>query len=118
MVLGKLGGGFQGVGAVGAGIVAGGAFVNALMHGVIAKKLADHLITTGTPADVAGNKADMMVSGIMAIPIGTFAVLRFTKYTYESDVIDAIGCYLLGTGIYEVGNAAEIIGGMLNLEGF
>lgn len=114
MVIGRLGGGFEGLGPLGAALVGGGVVVDALLHGVFTSKLASILASkSGRTEEEEYNKADMMVSALSAIPIGGFALARFTKFNYESDVLDAVGCFALGTGAYEVGSFTEVLGSLV-----
>lgn len=111
---GMLGGGFQGIGAIGAALVGSGVVTGALTHGVFTSKLAEFLAKkSGKPVDEEYNKADMLLSLIYAFPIGGFAIARFTKLDYESDVLDAIGCFALGAGAYEVGSFTEVLGSLV-----
>ena len=114
MPIGRLGGGFEGLGPLGAALVGGGVVVDALLHGVATTKLAAILAAkSGRSDEEEYNKADALVSVLAAIPIGGFAVARFTKFDYESDVLDAVGCFALGTGAYEVGSFTEVLGALL-----
>lgn len=111
---GSLGGGFEGLGAVGVGLVFGGVMLDSFLHGILTSKLAAWLSNRSgkTPAEEY-NKADMMLSAIEAIPIGGFAIARMTKFDYESDLLDGIGCLALGAGAYEVGSFTEVLGSLV-----
>ena len=111
---GRLGGGFQGLGALGAAAVASGVVVDSLLHGIASAKLAAILAAkSGRSEEEEYNKADMLVSVIAAVPILGFGALRLTKFDYESDILDAVGCFALGTGAYEVGSFTEVLGSLV-----
>lgn len=112
---GRLGGGFEGLGPLGAALVGGGVVTGALSHGVFTSMLAKWLASRveGGSEVEEYNKADLLLSLIYAIPIGGFGIARFTKYNYESDILDAIGCFALGAGAYEVGSFTEVLGSLV-----
>ena len=111
---GRLGGGFRDLGAVGVGSILAGVWVDSLLHGVVTSKLATWLATkSGRTEEEEYNKADAIVSGLAAMPIGGFGILRMTKLDYESDIIDAVGCFAVGAGAYEFGNFTEVLGSLL-----
>jgi len=111
---GRLGGGIRDLGPVGVGAILAGVWVDSLLHGVVTTKLATYLATkSGKSEEEEYNKADMLVSVIAAFPIGGFAIARMTKLDYESDIIDAVGCFAVGSGAYEFGNFTEVLGSLL-----
>ena len=111
---GRLGGGFQGLGALGVIAIGAGVVVDSLIHGAATSKLAAWMATkSGKTLEEEYNKADMYMSLIAAVPIGTYGALRMTKFDYESDILDTIGCFGVGAGAYEVGNFTEVLGSLI-----
>ena len=111
---GRLGGGFQGLGAIGVGAILAGVGVDSLIHGVATSKLATWMASkSGRTEDEEYNKADMYVSIMAAVPITAYGILRMTKFDYENDVLDAIGCFGVGAGAYEFGNFTEVLGSLI-----
>ena len=111
---GRLGGGFQGLGALGVAAIGAGVVVDSLIHGAATAKLATWMASrSGKTEEDEYNKADMWMSLIAAVPIGTYGILRMTKFDYESDILDTIGCFGVGAGAYEVGNFTEVLGSLI-----
>lgn len=111
---GRLGGGIRGLGTVGVLAVLGGVGVGSLLHGIFTSKLAAIIASkSGSTPEEEYNKADFYISLIAAIPIGTFGALRMTKFDYESDLLDTIGCFAVGSGAYEFGNFTEVLGSLV-----
>ena len=114
MPIGRLGGGFEGLGPLGTALVGGGVVTGALTHGIFTSMLAKWIAKRGgTTEEEEYNKADLLLSLVYAVPIGAFGIARFTKYNYESDPLDAIGCFALGAGAYEVGSFTEVLGSLV-----
>lgn len=111
---GRLGGGFQGLGALGVGAILAGVGIDSLIHGAATSKLATYFASkSGKSEEEEYNKADMWISVISAIPIGAYGALRMTKFDYESDILDTLGCFGVGAGAYEFGNFTEVLGSLL-----
>ena len=109
-----MGGFFHGLGGAGMLNVIAGALTVAGVHGFVAGKVAKYLAEKkGTDSADEYNKADVMTTAIMAVPIGVFGALRVTKYDYESDVLDFIGNMLGGGMVYESGNIFEVATSLL-----
>lgn len=123
-MIGQMGGFFHALGGYGILTVGVGGGIDALIHGVgmkaLAKYLAKRKLATGIEPteiqiDAEMDKADLMVSGIAAIPIGTFGALRATKYDYESNALDLLGNLLGGAMVYESCSTVEVLGSLLKL---
>ena len=119
-----MGGFFHALGGWGIALVGVGGVTDALIHGVGMKGLAKYmakrkLANGGEPTvaqiDAEMDKADLLMSGIAAVPIATFAALRYTKYDSESDVLDTIGNMLGGAMVYEGCSTVEVLGTLLKL---
>lgn len=109
-----MGGFFHGLGGKGMLNVVVGALTIAGVHGYVAGKLSKYLAEkAGTTSADEYNKADVITTAIMAVPIGTFGALRMTKFDYESDVLDFMGNIFGGGMVYESGNAFEVATSLL-----
>lgn len=116
MVIGQLGSFFRGIGGSGLMVFGAGIATDAVIHGVAMKAIAKYLATkSGKTVEEEMNKADLLVSGIAAIPIGAFGTWRMTKGDYESDVLDFIGLMMGGAMGYEIGSTVEVVGSLLKL---
>lgn len=114
MAIGYIGGFFHGLGGPGMANVVGGAIADALIHGAVTSKLADWLATkNATTPESEYNKADLLISLMAAVPIGTFGALRLTKYDYESDMLDFVGNCFGGAMIYEACNSFEVLSSLV-----
>ena len=111
---GRLGGGFQGLGTFGVLGILAGVGVDSLVHGAATSKLATWLASkSGKSEEEEYNRADMYITLIAAVPITTYGALRMTKFDYESDLLDIIGCFGVGAGAYEFGNFTEVLGSLI-----
>ena len=124
-MIGMLGSFFRELGGVGIAVGGVGAGVSALAHGVSLSPLAKYLAKRKLPEgiepseaqiDAEKDKADLMISGIAAIPIAGFGAWRMRGAgDYESDILDLIGIMMGGALFYETGSAVEVLGSLLKL---
>ena len=125
MAIGEIGSFFRGLGGYGIAIGGMGVAVDAVIHGVgmkqlakfmAGRKLAEGVTPSEAQIDAKMDKADLMVSGIAAIPITAFGAWRMRGGgDYKSDILDFIGLMMGGALFYEVGSSVEVLGSVLKL---
>jgi len=114
-VVGLMGGFFESLGWSGiASMIVGGA-VWVFLHGYISGIIVDEVKEGDVPTEQEYMQAELYTTAGLIIPPVVFGVLRTTKYTYESDVLDFFGNFMGGALLYEVLNLIEMVGAALGI---
>ncbi len=115
-VTGYIGGFFENLGLTGImTVIIGGVifvFLHGYVSGVITQKIAKD---PNNPTEEEFQTAEIYTSAALASVPAIFGVIRTSKYPYESDVLDTVGCLMGGGLLWEVFNAIEILSSRLGL---
>lgn len=112
---GLMGGFFQSLGWTGIATMILGGIVYVFLHGYISGVIAEKIKKGDVPTEDEYTKAELYTTMGMIVPPLAFGILRTTKFTYESDVLDFFGNFLGGGFFYEVLNLIEVAGAALGM---
>jgi len=112
-VVGLMGGFFESLGWSGIASMVVGGIVWVFLHGYISGVIANKIKSGETPTEEEYMQAELYTTSGLIIPPLVFGILRTTKFTYESDVLDFFGNFMGGAFFYEVLNLIEMVGAVL-----
>jgi len=114
-VVGLMGGFFESLGWTGIASMVIGGVVWVFLHGYISGVIVNKIKAGEAPTEQEYMTAELYTTAGLIAPPLIFGVLRTTRYTYESDVLDFFGNFMGGAFFYEVLNLIEMVGAAIGI---
>jgi len=114
-VVGLMGGFFESLGWSGIASMIVGGVVWVFLHGYISGVIAEKIKKGEEITEDEYKQAELYTTMGLITPPLIFGILRTTKFTHESDVLDFFGNFFGGGFFYEVLNLIELIGASLGI---